>query len=118
MAEAERWGFDNILLPSGYALGIDPVAFAAAVAPATERIRLLVAVRGGELWPPQLARQLDTLDHLLDGRLTVNLISSDLPEVLGMSDRIGVMRGGTLAAMLPGGSDPHTVMAAALGQTA
>jgi len=36
--------------------------------------------------------------------------------VLGMSDRIGVMRGGTLAAILPGKSDAHTVMAAALGQ--
>jgi rhamnose transport system ATP-binding protein len=50
--------------------------------------------------------------------LAVLLISSDLPEVLGMSDRIGVMRGGTLAAMLPGGADAHTVMASALGQTA
>jgi len=90
VAEAERWGFDNILLPSGYALGIDPVAFAAAVAPATERIRLLVAVRGGELWPPQLARQLATLDHLLDGRLTVNVISSELPgEALGSEARYG-----------------------------
>jgi rhamnose transport system ATP-binding protein len=49
--------------------------------------------------------------------LAVLMISSDLPEVLGMSDRIGVMRGGTLAAILPGGTDPHTVMAAALGQT-
>jgi rhamnose transport system ATP-binding protein len=48
--------------------------------------------------------------------LAVIMISSDLPEVLGMSDRIGVMRGGTLAAILPGGSDAHTVMAAALGQ--
>ncbi len=49
--------------------------------------------------------------------LAVILISSDLPEILGMSDRIGVMRGGTLTAILPGHSDPHTVMAAALGQT-
>jgi rhamnose transport system ATP-binding protein len=48
--------------------------------------------------------------------LAVLLISSDLPEVLGMSDRIGVMRAGTLAAVLPGGSDAQTVMAAALGQ--
>ena len=47
--------------------------------------------------------------------LAVLMISSDLPEVLGMSDRIGVMRGGTLAAELPGGSDAPTVMAAALG---
>jgi rhamnose transport system ATP-binding protein len=49
--------------------------------------------------------------------LAVLLISSDLPEVLGLSDRIGVMRGGTLTAMLPGRADAHAVMAAALGQT-
>ncbi|MCW1913412.1 sugar ABC transporter ATP-binding protein [Luteolibacter sp. GHJ8] len=48
--------------------------------------------------------------------LAVLMISSDLPEVLGMSDRIAVMREGTLAAVLPGGSDADTVMAAALGQ--
>ncbi len=50
--------------------------------------------------------------------LAVLLISSDLPEVLGMSDRIGVMRGGTLTALLPGGADAHSVMASALGQVA
>ena len=49
--------------------------------------------------------------------LAVILISSDLPEVLGMSDRIGVMRGGTLATVLPGGSDAADVMAAALGKS-
>ena len=76
---AERSGFDNVLLPSGYDLGIDPVAFAGGVAPMTERIRMLVAVRCGELWPPQLARQLATLDRMLGGRLTINIISSDLP---------------------------------------
>ncbi|MFM8617370.1 MAG: sugar ABC transporter ATP-binding protein [Opitutaceae bacterium] len=48
--------------------------------------------------------------------LAVLLISSDLPEVLGMSDRIGVMRGGRLAGILPGGCDAHEVMALALGQ--
>ncbi len=48
--------------------------------------------------------------------LAVLMISSDLPEVLGMSDRIAVMRGGTITAMLPGSADAHDVMAAALGQ--
>jgi rhamnose transport system ATP-binding protein len=48
--------------------------------------------------------------------MAVLMISSDLPEVLGMSDRIAVMRGGTITAMLPGKSDAHEVMAAALGQ--
>ncbi len=45
------------------------------------------------------------------------MISSDLPEVLGMGQRIIVMRGGTVAARLPGGSPAHLVMAAALGQS-
>mgnify|MGYP001553906636 CR=1 FL=1 len=47
--------------------------------------------------------------------LAVVLISSDLPEVLGMSDRIGVMRNGTIAAILPGNADAQSVMGVALG---
>jgi rhamnose transport system ATP-binding protein len=47
--------------------------------------------------------------------LAVLLISSDLPEVLEMSDRILVMRGGTVVETLPGRSDPQLVMRAALG---
>lgn len=76
---AEARGYDNILLPSGYALGIDPVAFAAGLAPMLTRMRLLLAVRAGEMHPPQLARQLITLDRMLAGRLTVNVISSEPP---------------------------------------
>jgi alkanesulfonate monooxygenase len=88
VSAADRLGFDNVLLPSGYALGIDGVAFAGGIAPTLRATRLLVAVRAGELWPPQLARQLATLDRMLDGRLTVNIISSDLPgETLGSEPR-------------------------------
>lgn len=76
---AERYGFDNLLLPSGYALGIDNTAFAAGMAPLLKRMRMLLAVRCGELIVPQLARQLATIDQMLDGRLTVNIISSNRP---------------------------------------
>jgi alkanesulfonate monooxygenase len=76
---AEAGGYDNLLLPSGYAMGIDAAGFAAGIAPLLRRMRLLVAVRMGEMWAPQLARQLATLDQMLGGRLTVNIISSDLP---------------------------------------
>ena len=76
---AEEGGYDNLLLPSGYTMGIDSVSFAAGIAPMLKRMRLLVAVRMGEMWPPQLARQLATLDQMLGGRLTINIISSDLP---------------------------------------
>lgn len=76
---ADQHGFDSILLPSGYQLGIDSVSFAGGVAALTEQIRLLVAVRCGEMWVPQLARQLATLDQMLNGRLSINIISSDMP---------------------------------------
>jgi alkanesulfonate monooxygenase len=76
---AEKNGFDNILLPSGYQLGIDSTAFAAAIATQVRRMKLLLAVRTGEMWPPQLARQLATIDQILGGRLTINIISSDMP---------------------------------------
>jgi rhamnose transport system ATP-binding protein len=55
--------------------------------------------------------------QLAKGGVAVLLISSDLPEVLGMSDRIAVMRHGTLQAILPGTADAHEVMAEALGQS-
>ena len=76
---AENNNFDNILLPSGYTLGMDSIAFAGGIAPLLEQMRLLVAVRCGEMWVPQLARQLATLDQMLGGRLTINIISSDMP---------------------------------------
>jgi alkanesulfonate monooxygenase len=42
----------------------------------------------GEMWLPQLARQLATVDHLLGGRMIVNIISSELPgETLASAPR-------------------------------
>lgn len=76
---ADRNGFDNVLLPSGYTLGIDSTAFAAAIATHTDTINLLLAVRMGEMWLPQLARQLASIDQFARGRLTINIISSDIP---------------------------------------
>ena len=55
--------------------------------------------------------------RLTGAGLAVLLISSDLPEILAMSDRIVVMRGGTIVATFLGKSSAHEVMAAAL-QTA
>jgi alkanesulfonate monooxygenase len=76
---AEKMGYRNILLPSSYIVGQDPLLFAAALAPQTSKINLLVAIRCGEVHPPMLARAISTLDHLLEGRLTINIINSELP---------------------------------------
>ncbi|MCK0142006.1 LLM class flavin-dependent oxidoreductase [Aliiroseovarius sp. F20344] len=77
--EAEAQGFRNILCPSSYQVGQDTLSFVAGCAPITNKINMLAAVRCGEMQPIMLARTIATLDHMLEGRLTVNIISSDFP---------------------------------------
>ena len=76
---ADKLGYRNILCPSSYQVGQDTMTFASAVAPLTNNINLLAAIRCGEVHPPMLARAIATLDHILKGRLTINIISSNLP---------------------------------------
>ena len=76
---ADALGYRNVLCPSSYQVGQDTLAFVAGMAPLTEQINLLAAIRCGEVHPPMLARSIATLDHMLKGRLTINIISSDLP---------------------------------------
>ena len=76
---SERNGFRNILCPSSYQVGQDTLSFVAGCAPVTEKINLLAAIRCGEMQPIMLARTVATLDHMLEGRLTINIISSDFP---------------------------------------
>lgn len=76
---ADQLGYKNILLPTSYVVGQEVLPFAAAMAPKVKNINMLTAIRTGEIHPPMLARHLATLDHILQGRLTVNIINSDLP---------------------------------------
>lgn len=76
---ADALGFRNVLCPSSYQVGQDTLSFVAGMAPLTQQINLLAAIRCGEIHPPMLARTIATLDHMLEGRLTINIISSDLP---------------------------------------
>jgi len=76
---AEKQGFRNILAPSSYQVGQDTLSFVAGMAPLTTRMNFLAAIRCGEMQPIMLARTVATLDHMLKGRLTLNIISSDFP---------------------------------------
>jgi len=79
LREAEKQGFRNILCPSSFQVGQDTLSFVAGCAPLTKSINMLAAVRCGEMQPIMLARTIATLDHMLEGRLTINIISSDFP---------------------------------------
>jgi ribose transport system ATP-binding protein len=55
---------------------------------------------------------------LADRGRAILMISSDLPEIAGVSDRIVVMREGHIAGELPGGASEEDVMAIAVGHDA
>ncbi len=84
----DRLGFQNVLIPSSFVPGMDPWTLASALAPGTTGTRLLPAVRVGEFDPPMFARAAKTLQQVMGGRLTVNIISSELAgETLGSLER-------------------------------
>lgn len=62
------------------------------------------------------ARIHDIIRDLTKEGVAVLMISSELPEILGMSDRILVMRDGTIEGELPGGSSEANIMLVATGQ--
>jgi len=76
---ADTLGYRNVLCPSSYQVGQDTWSFVSALAPLTKNINLLAAIRCGEVHPPMLARAIATVDHIMQGRLTINIISSNMP---------------------------------------
>ena len=85
---ADRLGYRNVLIPSSFVPGMDPWTLAASIGPGLATARLLPAVRVGEFDPPMLARAAKGLQQAMDGRLTINIISSERAgEVLGSTER-------------------------------
>jgi ribose transport system ATP-binding protein len=58
----------------------------------------------------------DLIRRLAREGLAVLMISSELPEVIGMSDRIVVLRGGEIAGELPAGASEADIMLLATGE--
>src|SRR5699024_8517825 len=52
----------------------------------------------------------DLMRELTSQGVAIILISSELPEVIGMSDRIIVLHDGEISGELPGGADEESVM--------
>ncbi len=75
---ADSLGYYGVLLPTGKSCE-DSWIVASALAPLTERLRYLVAVRPGLLSPTVAARMTSTLDRLSGGRLLINVVTGGDP---------------------------------------
>lgn len=78
---ADRLGFGGVLLPTGNNC-LDGWITGAALAPATEHLKFLLALRPGVLTPALAARQAAALDRISNGRLLLNIVTGGLPKEL------------------------------------
>ncbi len=75
---ADDLGYFGVLLPTGRSCE-DSWVIASAIAPWTERLRYLVAVRPGLQSPTVAARMTATLDRVSQGRLLINVVTGGDP---------------------------------------
>jgi alkanesulfonate monooxygenase len=75
---ADDLGYFGVLLPTGRSCE-DSWVIASALAPLTERLRYLVAVRPGLQSPTVAARMTATLDRVSNGRLLINVVTGGDP---------------------------------------
>jgi FMNH2-dependent dimethyl sulfone monooxygenase len=82
--QSERWGFDLTLIAElnlndikgTRAPSLDAWSTAASLAAVTSTLELMVAVRPTFHEPALLAKQAANIDHISDGRLSLNVVSS------------------------------------------
>jgi alkanesulfonate monooxygenase len=75
---ADELGYFGMLLPTGRSCE-DSWIVASALAPLTQRLRFLVAVRPGLQEPAAAARMAATLDRISNGRLLINVVTGGDP---------------------------------------
>jgi alkanesulfonate monooxygenase len=75
---ADQLGYYGVLLPTGRSCE-DSWIVASSVAPFTEQLRYLVAVRPGLQSPSVAARMTATLDRISNGRLLINVVTGGDP---------------------------------------
>jgi alkanesulfonate monooxygenase len=79
---ADRLGFGGALLPTGPNC-LDGWMLGSALAPQTQRLKFLLALRPGFLTPGLAARQSAALDRISNGRLLLNIVTGGSPKELG-----------------------------------
>ena len=76
---ADGLGYHGVLIPTGRSCE-DSWVIASALAPLTEHLRFLVAIRPGIISPTVSARMAATLDRLSGGRLLINVVTGGDPD--------------------------------------
>ncbi|MEP9369442.1 FMNH2-dependent alkanesulfonate monooxygenase [Xanthobacter sp. VNH20] len=75
---ADQLGYFGVLIPTGRSCE-DSWIVASALAPLTEKLRYLIAVRPGLLEPAVAARMTATLDRISNGRVLINVVTGGDP---------------------------------------
>ena len=78
---ADRLGFGGVLLPTGNNC-LDGWMVGSALAPQTDRLKFLLALRPGYMTPNLAARQSAALDRISNGRLLLNIVTGGQPKEL------------------------------------
>ena len=76
---ADELGYEGVLIPTGRSCE-DSWVVASSLAPFTERLKFLVAIRPGIISPTVSARQAATLDRFSNGRLLINVVTGGDPD--------------------------------------
>ncbi|GBQ22728.1 FMNH2-dependent alkanesulfonate monooxygenase [Gluconacetobacter sacchari] len=76
---ADSLGYYGVLIPTGRSCE-DSWVVASALAPSTERLKFLIAVRPGLQSPTLSARMTATLDRISQGRLLINIVTGGDPK--------------------------------------
>jgi alkanesulfonate monooxygenase len=77
----DRLGYSGVLLPTGVSCE-ESFVTAAALAPFTEKLKFLVAIRPGTAAPAYYARLAAALDRVSNGRLLLNIVVGGNPSEL------------------------------------
>jgi alkanesulfonate monooxygenase len=78
---ADRLGYGGVLLPTGINC-LDGWMVGSAIAPFTERLKFLLALRPGFMTPGLAARQAVAFDRVSNGRLLINIVTGGQPKEL------------------------------------
>lgn len=75
---ADKLQIESLLTPFGFHMP-DPVAFLGRLSAHTERVGFMLAYRSGLMSPTLFVQQFNTLSHLLNGRISLNMICGFSP---------------------------------------